>query len=124
MKDESRLLGYLEHILQAIERIQRYTADIDEAAFLQNEMTQDAVIRNFEVIGEASRNIERHYPEFATTHPELPLASAYEMRNALAHGYFKVDLNIVWKTIENDLPELKAQTQALIETHPNGPGTS
>jgi uncharacterized protein with HEPN domain len=123
MKDESRLLGYLEHILQAIERIQRYTADIDEAAFLQNEMTQDAVIRNFEVIGEASRNIERHYPEFATTHPELPLASAYEMRNALAHGYFKVDLNIVWKTIENDLPELKAQTQALIETYPNGPGT-
>lgn len=124
MKDESRLLGYLEHILQAIERIQRYTADIDEAAFLQNEMTQDAVIRNFEVIGEASRNIERHYPEFATTHPELPLASAYEMRNALAHGYFKVDLNIVWKTIENDLPELKAQTRALIETQPNGPGTN
>ena len=82
---------------------------------------QDAVIRNFEVIGEASRNIERHYPEFATSHTELPLASAYEMRNALAHGYFKVDLNIVWKTIENDLPGLKAQTQAFIETHPSGP---
>ncbi len=124
MKDESRLLGYLEHILQAIERIQRYTEDIDEAAFFQNEMAQDAVIRNFEVIGEASRNIERHYPGFATTHPELPLASAYEMRNALAHGYFNVDLNIVWKTLENDLPELQAQTQALIETYPNGPGTS
>ncbi len=121
MKDESRLLDYLEHILQAIERIQRYTGDIDGAAFLQNEMIQDAVIRNFEVIGEASRNIERHYPEFATSHTELPLASAYEMRNALAHGYFKVDLNIVWKTIENDLPGLKAQTQAFIETHPSGP---
>ncbi len=124
MKDESRLLGYLEHIVQAIERIQRYTEDIDEAAFFQNEMAQDAVIRNFEVIGEASRNIERHYPGFATTHPELPLTSAYEMRNALAHGYFNVDLNIVWKTLENDLPELQAQTQALIETYPNGPGTS
>ena len=64
-------------------RIQRYTDDIDEATFLQNEMTQDAVIRNLEVVGEASRNIERHCPEFATSHPELPLASAYEMRNVL-----------------------------------------
>lgn len=54
------------------------------------------MIRNLEVIGEASRNIERHFPEFAATHPELPLASAYEMRNALAHGYFTIDLSIVW----------------------------
>lgn len=69
MKDEARLLGYLEHILQAMERIQNYTDDIDEATFLQNEMTQDAVIRNLEVIGEASRNIERYYPEFATATP-------------------------------------------------------
>ncbi len=119
MKDESRLLGYLEHIAQAIERIQRYIGDIDEAGFLQNEMVQDAVIRNFEVIGEASRNIERHYPEFATTHPELPLASACEMRNALAHGYFKVDLAIVWKTLENDLPDLHAQAQAIVQAQQN-----
>jgi uncharacterized protein with HEPN domain len=50
------------------------------------------VIRNFEIIGEASRNIERNCPEFAAAHPELPLIVAYEMRNALAHGYFRVDL--------------------------------
>ena len=50
------------------------------------------MIRNFEVIGEASNNIEKHYPEFVVEHPELPLASAYQMRNAVAHGYFKVDL--------------------------------
>lgn len=87
-------------------------------------MTQDAVIRNLEVIGEASRNIEHTYPEFAATHPDLPLTAAYEMRNALAHGYFKVDLMIVWKTLENDLPKLQAQTQALVETHNNGAGTS
>ncbi len=119
MKDEVRLLGYLEHIAQAIERIQRYTQDIDEAGFFQNEMTQDAVIRNFEIIGEASRNIERRYPEFATHHSQLPLASAYEMRNALAHGYFKVDLAIVWKTIENDLPNLHAKMLALIQAQQN-----
>lgn len=74
---------------------------------------QDAVLRNFEVIGEASRNIERDCPDFAAAHPDLPLSFAYEMRNALAHGYFKVDFGIVWKTIENDLPDLRQQVQAL-----------
>ena len=65
---------------------------MDELTFLVNKLVQDAVIRNFEVIGEASNNIEKHYPEFVVEHPELPLASAYQMRNAVAHGYFKVDL--------------------------------
>lgn len=88
---------------------------MDEMNFLRNEMTQDAVIRNFEVIGEASRNIEPDHPEFVAAHPELPLAFAYEMRNALAHGYFKVDLGIVWKTIENDLPHLRQQVQVLVQ---------
>jgi uncharacterized protein with HEPN domain len=62
------------------------------------------VICNIETIGEASRNIECHHTEFAAAHPELPLAVAYEMRNALAHGYFEVDLGIVWRTIKTDLP--------------------
>ena len=83
---------YLAHICEAIERIETYVADMDELTFLVNKLVQDAVIRNFEVIGEASNNIERHYPEFVVEHPELPLASAYQMRNAVAHGYFKVDL--------------------------------
>ena len=104
--DNLRLADYLRHILQGIERIGRYTDDMDEAAFLQNEMAQDAVIRNLEIIGEASHNIESRHPEFAAAHPELPLAIAYKMRNATAHGYFKVDLEIVWKTIETDLQEL------------------
>ena len=115
-RDPQRLPDYLGHILQAIERIQRYTDDMDEVGFLQNEMAQDAVIRNFEVIGEASRNIERDYADFVAAHPEIPLSFAYEMRNALAHGYFKVDLGIVWKTVENDLAYLQQQVQALIRT--------
>ena len=113
--DTARLFGYLTHVLQAIYRIQSYTEELDEVAFLQNEMAQDAVIRNLEVIGEASRNIRQRYPAFADAHPELPLASAYEMRNVLAHGYFKIDLTIVWKTLEKDLPELQSQTRAVIE---------
>ncbi len=75
-----------------------------EPAFLDSPLVQDAVIRNFEIIGEASNNIEKHFPEFAAAHPELPLAFAYQMRNAVAHGYFKVDLAIVWTTIHRELP--------------------
>ncbi|MBP0624130.1 HepT-like ribonuclease domain-containing protein [Cupriavidus consociatus] len=83
-RDQQRLTDYLAHILEAIERIGRYTEDLDAVAFLGNEMAQDAVIRNLEVIGEASHNIEGHYPDFAAAHPELPLAFAYQMRNAVA----------------------------------------
>lgn len=103
-RDQQRLADYLAHILEAIERIDQYTEDMDEVAFLGSPLVQDAVIRNIEIIGEASHNIEVHYPDFVTTNPGLPLSSAYQMRNAVAHGYFKVDLEIVWKTIRRDLP--------------------
>lgn len=106
-KDKQRLGDYLSHILQAIERICRYTESMDELAFLKNDLVQDAVIHNFEIIGEASNNIEKHYPEFAASHPKLPLAFAYQMRNAVAHGYFKIDFEVVWKTIQHDLPGLQ-----------------
>ena len=112
----ARAADYLGHILQAIARIERYTADLDEIAFLKDELVQDGVIRNFEIIGEASRNIERHCPEFAAEHRDLPLLNAYEMRNALAHGYFRVDLEIVWKTIETELPALRQRIETLLET--------
>ena len=111
-RDQQRLTDYLAHIAEAIERIDRYTGDMDEVAFLNDELVQDAVIRNFEIIGEASNNIEKHYPDFAATHPEVPLSFAYQMRNAIAHGYVKVDFEIVWKTIHRDLPGLNAQIRA------------
>ncbi len=117
-RDNQRLADYLAHILEAIERIDRYTEDMGKVAFLENSMAQDAVIRNFEIIGEASNNIEKHYPDFAASHPELPLAFAYQMRNAVAHGYFKVDLEIVWKTIHNDLPGLHHQVKQALEDLP------
>lgn len=110
-QDPQRLADYLAHISEAIERIHLYTKEMDEASFLQNPLVQDAVIRNFEIIGEASHNIEKHHPDFTTAHPELPLSSAYQMRNAIAHGYFKVDLEIVWRTIHRQLPGFHAQIQ-------------
>lgn len=112
-RDQQRLADYLAHITEAIERIDRYTGDMDEVAFLSDQLVQDAVIRNLEIIGEASNNIEKHYPEFAAAHPELPLSFAYQMRNAIAHGYFKVDYEIVWRTIHRDLPGLYQRVHEL-----------
>ncbi len=114
-REPQRLADYLAHILDAIRRIDRYTAGLDEAAFLDDSLVQDAVIRNLEIIGEASNNIERHFPAFAASHPELPLSYAYQMRNAIAHGYFRVDLQIVWRTVRRDLPALERSILALPE---------
>jgi uncharacterized protein with HEPN domain len=98
---------------QATERIQKYTESIDEAAFKLSDMVQDAVIRNFEIIGEASSNIMRIDPGFINNHPELPLRFAYDMRNQLSHGYFTVDLGIVWRTAKRNIPVLGSQIRAM-----------
>jgi uncharacterized protein with HEPN domain len=112
-RDPQRLSDYLNHILEAIKRIEEYVSDLDEIAFLGYKLVQDAVIRNFEVIGEASNNIEKRFPEFVAAHPELPLTSAYQMRNAVAHGYFQVDFEILWKTIQRDLPGLHTKVEEI-----------
>lgn len=119
-RDELALRDYLEHIQQAIGRIQRYLADIDHAAFVTDEEKQDAVIRNLEIIGEAAGNIQRHFPDFAIRFPDFPLKAAYGTRNTLAHGYFKVDLDIVWRTVERDLPLLRTQVDGVLEALGNG----
>ncbi|OIQ76906.1 hypothetical protein GALL_414040 [mine drainage metagenome] len=123
--EDLRLPDYLGHILDAIQRIERYTEGMDEAAFAQNPLVQDAVIRNFEIIGEASKNISKRYPDFAAAHPDLLLAVAYEMRNAVAHGYFKVDLGIVWRTIRADLQAMKCRVESTTPEadapHPESP---
>jgi uncharacterized protein with HEPN domain len=109
-----RTADYLQHIGEAIDLIVSYTAGMDLSAFSADRKTQDAVIRNLEIVGEACNNIARHDPEFETRHPEVPWRFAYEMRNALAHGYFAVDVGIVWQTIQRDLPVLKKQVQDLL----------
>lgn len=112
--DPLRVPQYLGHIVEAIRRIRRYTAEMDEAAFLEGELVQDAVIRNIEIVGEAARNIERHHPDFAIRHPDVPWEDMYLMRNRVSHGYFTVDLEIVWKTVKRDIPELEEQAKRLL----------
>ena len=108
-----RTADYLQHVAQAIDNIQSYTAGMDATGFKADRKTQDAVIRNLEIIGEACNSVVKNDPSFAQTHSAIPWGFAYEMRNALAHGYFKVDLDIVWGTVTSDLPGLKAQLATL-----------
>ncbi len=118
MSKALRVPDYLGHILKAIERIDRYTADMDEMGFLNSELVQDAVIRNIEIIGEASNNIQSGAPEFAALHDDIPWQVMYTMRNRVSHGYDKVDLEIVWKTIQGDLPGLYSQVQLVLADLP------
>jgi uncharacterized protein with HEPN domain len=113
MNKALRAADYLAHLGQAIERISGYCGSASMAEFMANPMLQDAVIRNLEVIGEAARNIERHAPEFAQQHSEIPWAVLYAMRNRLSHGYDTIDLEIVWTMVMRDLPALRAQLNAL-----------
>ena len=117
--DPLRVPDYLDHIAQAIDRISEYTAGMDQQAYAADTKTQDAVIRNFEVIGEACNNVAKHHAAFAASHPDVPWSFAYEMRNALSHGYFKIDHGIVWRTIQADLPRLGRAVRALINTPSN-----
>jgi len=112
---------FIRHILIGIEKIERHTQGLDLQGFLANDLIQDAVIRNLEVIGEASKNIMKHYSEFSTSQPEIQLSAAYQMRNAVSHGYFAVDLNIVWTTVERSIPELKTQLLRATQERPQAP---
>jgi uncharacterized protein with HEPN domain len=109
-----RLGAYLRHILDAIARIREYTVSLTEDDFQQSPMIQDAVVRNLEVIGEACRNVMNYHPEYAATHDEVPWYAPYEMRNALTHGYFSIDLVQVRATIQGDLPAFSTQISALL----------
>jgi uncharacterized protein with HEPN domain len=120
MSKALRVADYLGHILRAIERIDRYTADMDEVTFLNSELVQDAVIRNIEIIGEASNNIQRVDAEFAARHDDIPWLVMYTMRNRVSHGYDTVDLEIVWKTVRGDLPGLYRQVRALVAVFVDG----
>ncbi|ATZ72525.1 hypothetical protein CWC33_01935 [Idiomarina sp. X4] len=112
---ESRAVDYLNHIRDAIERIESYTSELDENTFLSDELVQDAVIRNLEVVGEASNNLLKNCPITVSKFPDIPLTSAYQMRNAIAHGYFKIDYELVWRTIERELPTMHEQVKEALE---------
>jgi uncharacterized protein with HEPN domain len=110
MSAKRRDSDYLSHILDAIARIESYLAEKDEARFLEDSMLRDAVIRNLEIVGEAAAKLSA---EFKTAHASVPWDDIVGMRNRLIHGYFSVDLRIVWDTVNLGLPKLREQLEAI-----------
>lgn len=94
-----RAADYLEHILGALHRIQRYTSDKSESDFKADTILQDAVLRNLGVVGEAARKLLADAPEYVALHPEIPIAKINATRNRIIHAYEEVDLNIIWNLL-------------------------
>jgi uncharacterized protein with HEPN domain len=101
----------LRDMLEATARIRRYVAGMDFDAFLADERTCDAVVRNVEIIGETSKQIP---DEFKQAHGVLPWHQMAGMRNRIVHDYAGVDLAIVWEVAQNTLPGLQTQIEVLM----------
>jgi uncharacterized protein with HEPN domain len=102
----------LSHILEAIERIYRFTEDMDFQKFKENEMAQFAVIKNFEIIGEATYQLSS---ELKDKYRQVEWRKIAAFRHILVHEYYQIDMAIVWNAREDRLEELKNQIEAIIE---------
>ncbi len=101
----------LEDILTAIDKIGRYVGSLDQAGFLSDDKTVDAVVRNLEIIGEATRQLP---VEFKDSHDQIPWTKMAGLRNRIVHDYFGIDREIVWHVVENELATLKVDIEALL----------
>jgi uncharacterized protein with HEPN domain len=108
MKDDK---VFLKHILDAIENIEEYLSGASYEDFSSNKMMVDAVVRELEIIGEASANITSG---FQKEHPDVMWAKMKATRNFLIHEYFAVNTKIVWDTCKENLPELKQFVSGLL----------
>ena len=103
---------YLEDILTSINKIQNYVDDISYEAILADEMKLDAIVRNFEIIGEAASKIPA---EIRDKYPFVEWRKISDFRNVLAHEYFGINYNIMWDIIKNKLPKLLQDIKTTIE---------
>jgi uncharacterized protein with HEPN domain len=97
---------YVEHILESITKIEKYTNNLTIHDFVENELIQDGVIRNFEIIGEATKHLSNN---FRDNYSDIPWKQIAGMRDILIHDYLGIDIYAVWETIETNLPQLKRQ---------------
>ncbi len=103
---------YLDDISKAITAIEKYTKNVTFDQFKKEQMRHDAVIRQLEIIGEAVNKLSS---DFASKNPNFPIRQTISMRNFLIHGYDEVELDVVWKTTQENLPELKLATRAALQ---------
>jgi uncharacterized protein with HEPN domain len=103
---------YLHHILDASTRIEEYLGGVNEETFHQVTLVQDGVIRQLEIVGEATKRLSR---EVRVKYPNVPWQDIAGMRDKLIHDYFGVDLDAVWLTARDDVPVLKAEVTRILE---------
>ena len=111
--NENRLTDYLEHICQAATDACGFVEGLDKEDFLEDKRTQQAVIMSLMIIGEAVTKAMDRYSEFTQVHPQVPWCSMRGMRNRIAHGYFDINLDVVWETVQTALPTLLKQLPAV-----------
>jgi uncharacterized protein with HEPN domain len=108
-----RLPDYIDHMLEATEQAMIYVEGMPKGDFLEDKRTQQAVVLNVIVIGEVATKILQDHPDFASKQSQVPWSSMKGMRNRIAHGYYDINLDTVWETIQTALPELKNQLIAI-----------
>ena len=101
----------LQHMLDAVKEVIEFTTGKTRDDLTENRMLMHAIVRLFEIIGEAAKGVS---DEIRNEHPKLPWKQMIGMRDRLIHGYFDVDLDIIWTTIIEDLPKLKTQIEEII----------
>lgn len=111
--NKNRLSNYLDHIQQAAADACSFVEGLAKDDFLTDKRTQQAVIMSLIIIGEATTKVMNGYAEFTQAHVEVPWRSMRNMRNRLAHGYFDINLDVVWETVQEWLPELLKQLPAV-----------
>ena len=113
MSEYHRLPDYLDHIQQAATDACSFVEGLTKDDFLADKRTQQAVIMSLIIIGEAATKVMDGYAEFAQAHAQVPWRNMRGMRNRIAHGYFDINLDVVWDTVQTALPELLKQLPAV-----------
>ena len=115
MRKQKDLNVYLEEILQAANYIDSYTKDLDLDEFIKDTKTSQAVILNLLIIGENANKLLSLHPEFTQNTEHLRWTAMRGMRNRIAHGYFEMNMEIVWETIQQSVPKIIEQIPMLID---------
>lgn len=110
-----RLSDYLDHMLEATRQACSYVEGMNKEDFLGDKRTQQAVILNIVIIGETATKLLKDYESFLERHADVPWRSMKGMRNRIAHGYFDIDLDVVWETVLTALPQLLHRLPAIRE---------
>lgn len=116
----NRLSDYLSHIQEATTNVRSFVEGLSKEEFLIDKRTQQAVVMSLIIIGEAATKIMDRYSEFANAHSDVPWRNMRGMRNRIAHGYFDIDLNVVWDTAQIVIPELAKQLPDVINDADDG----